>query len=317
MRDRSMALVVRHGRILSVQTHRSSGYVNELPGGGIEPGETPAEAALRELKEECGLDGIINRQLNVLHWKDGSTEYVYLVDVSNEQQEKIGFDPETPEGVESAIRNVRWLALEEFTERERAFLWSYGLLDMEGFFEEVLRWGDEVSYPIPAASLGCLGSQTKEEEKKGCGMERVDQTILTNMCMVCDGSRVLVQEKVGKGYKGIIFPGGHVEKNEPIVDSVIREIWEETGLTIENPRLVGIKNWVQDDVRYIVFLFKAAQYSGSLKSSDEGEVFWVEKDELLNLPIMWHLDQMLKIFDAEEFAELFFDEGTGWIPVLK
>ena len=148
-------------------------------------------------------------------------------------------------------------------------------------------------------------------------MERVDKTILTNMCMVCDGSRVLVEEKVGKGFKGVIFPGGHVEQNEPIVDSVIREIWEETGLTVENPRLVGVKDWMQEDVRYIVFLFKADKYSGSLKSSDEGEVFWVEKDELLNLPVMWHMDQMIRIFITEEFAELYLDAGNGWSPVLK
>lgn len=147
MRDRSIALVVRDGKILSVKTHRLGGYINELPGGGIEKGESPDEAALRELKEECGLDGTINRQLNVLHWKDGSTEYVFLVDVSKTQKEIVGTDPEILPGKEQAIKDVRWLKLEEFTERERAFLWSYGLLDVEGFFDTVVSWGDEISYP--------------------------------------------------------------------------------------------------------------------------------------------------------------------------
>ena len=41
MRDRSIALVVRKDKILSVQTRRFGVYINELPGGGIEKGESP------------------------------------------------------------------------------------------------------------------------------------------------------------------------------------------------------------------------------------------------------------------------------------
>ena len=53
---------------------------------------------------------------------------------------------------------------------------------------------------------------------------------------------------------------------------------EETGLTIQNPQLVGIKNWPLDTGgRYIVICYKATEFSGTLRSSDEGEVSWVQK----------------------------------------
>lgn len=154
-------------------------------------------------------------------------------------------------------------------------------------------------------------------------MERTEEVTLTNMCMVYDGRKVLVEEKLyeddteGRS-KGIIFPGGHVERSEPIVDSVIREIYEETGLTIENPLLCGVKDWVEEDGRrYVVFLFKTDKFSGELKSSEEGEVFWTDLDTLLELPVIWHMDRMLRIFDRGEFAELFLDVENDWRPVLK
>lgn len=147
MRHRSLALVVREGKILMIHTYRFGRYIYELPGGGIEVGETPEEAAVRELWEECGLVGTVVRPLNVLHRSNGNNEYVFLVEVSADQEPIVGYDPEVSEGEEQAIKAVCWKELSELSEKDRAFLWSYGLMDVEGFREVVLGWGDEVSYP--------------------------------------------------------------------------------------------------------------------------------------------------------------------------
>ena len=77
-------------------------------------------------------------------------------------------------------------------------------------------------------------------------MARTETVTLTNMCMIYDGERVLVQDRLDEGWGGITFPGGHVEKGESFTDAVIREIYEETGLVIAAPQLCGIKDWQED-----------------------------------------------------------------------
>ena len=149
-------------------------------------------------------------------------------------------------------------------------------------------------------------------------MEHAENVILTNLCMIQNGSKVLVEEKVGKGADGIIFPGGHVEDHEPIVDSVIREMKEETGLTIEKPRLCGVKEWINEDgSRYLVFLFRADTFSGELSSSSEGRVFWLEKDAVLKSNWIWHMDGLMRIMVDNEFTELYLDAANDWKPILK
>ena len=149
-------------------------------------------------------------------------------------------------------------------------------------------------------------------------MERTERVTLTNMCMIYDGTRVLVEEKVGRDAGGITFPGGHVEEHEPVVDSVIREMKEETGLDIEAPKLCGVKEWINEDgSRYVVFLFKTDRFSGELASSAEGRVFWMEKEEVLQSNWIWHMDGLMRILSEGTYTELYLDAADDWKPVLK
>ena len=73
--------------------------------------------------------------------------------------------------------------------------------------------------------------------KRGDDMAKKESCVLTNMCMVYDGDRILVQDRGNPDWPGITFPGGHVEPNESFVRSVIREVKEETGLDITDVQL--------------------------------------------------------------------------------
>ena len=142
-------------------------------------------------------------------------------------------------------------------------------------------------------------------------MARTEEVELTNMCMICDGKgNVLVQNKKGNAaWHGWNFPGGHVEQGEFVTPSVIREIKEETGLTIENPKLCGIKEFHKgkDGKRFIVFLYAASRYTGELRSSAEGEVFWYPLSELeRSKELADGFSEMLPVFTAEEISEMFY-----------
>lgn len=146
-RSRSVAIVVRDGKILMERVFYFGREFYTVPGGGIEEGETPEQAALRELKEECGLEGKIIRPLSVQYKYDGSAEYSFEVEVSEDQEAITGYDPEEASSENPPLKEVLWMSLNEISEKDRAFLWSYGLLTVQPFFEEIKSWGGEVSYP--------------------------------------------------------------------------------------------------------------------------------------------------------------------------
>lgn len=154
-------------------------------------------------------------------------------------------------------------------------------------------------------------------------MSRLVKASILNMCMVYDDKdNILVQDRVSEdGFVGITFPGGHVEDGESFVDSVIREVKEETGLDVENLELCGIKDWINEDKsRYMVLLYKTNSFKGELKSSIEGEVKWIKLSEIKNYNLAYDMDKLFRILIEEKVSELYYYQDTDngkWIAEVK
>lgn len=136
-------------------------------------------------------------------------------------------------------------------------------------------------------------------------MANTETVILTNMCMIYNGDKILVQDRLDPDWPGLTFPGGHVEKQESFVQSAIREVYEETGLTVSNLKLCGIKQWTQKDnsYRYIVFFFKTDMFSGNLRDSAEGKVFWINRKDISDYNLADGFIKMLEVFEDDNLSE--------------
>ncbi len=142
---RVQAIVVREGCVLMVK-HRQNGREWWcLPGGGQQPDETPEQGALRELWEECNVNGRIVRRTSVVYYAPDDEAYSFLVDIAD-QAPSLGHDPELAPG-HQVMAEMRWLGLREIPERDRIFLWAAGLLGVGDFWSEVQKWEDKTNYP--------------------------------------------------------------------------------------------------------------------------------------------------------------------------
>ena len=108
-------------------------------------------------------------------------------------------------------------------------------------------------------------------------------TKLTIMCMVYkDDGSFLVENRVKKDWPGLTFPGGHVEDDELIENAVFREMKEETGLDLLEIEPRGYIEWNEfgDNVRHLAMLFRSNKYKGEIKSSKEGEIFFIKEKDI-------------------------------------
>ena len=149
-------------------------------------------------------------------------------------------------------------------------------------------------------------------------MKRTEICELTMLCLVQRGNEILLQNRVKKDWEGFALPGGHVEPGESFVDACVREMQEETGLTVSNLKLCGVKQFPDKGNRYIVFLFKTDTFQGELRSSEEGKMEWVSLDRLDEYNTVSDLKELLGVMLREDLNEFqYIVNGDDWIVNLR
>ncbi|MDE6608116.1 MAG: 8-oxo-dGTP diphosphatase [Lachnospiraceae bacterium] len=149
-------------------------------------------------------------------------------------------------------------------------------------------------------------------------MARTENVELTVLCLIQNGDEYLLQDRVKEDWKGYTLPGGHIETGESVVDAVIREMKEETGLTVLNPRLCGVKQFPIANGRYLVFLFYADRFEGEVVSSEEGSMHWIPKDKLSDIDVVEDLGELLSVMLDENLSEFqYIIEDGEWKMILK
>ena len=147
---------------------------------------------------------------------------------------------------------------------------------------------------------------------------RTESVELTVLCLIHKNGRYLLQYRIKNDWKGYTLPGGHIEPGESIVDAVIREMQEETGLLISHPHLCGVKQFPLEEGRYIVFLFETEEFEGDLRSSEEGTMHWIDERELSKVNLVEDFEDLIEVMLDDELVEFqYVIEDGEWLVIKR
>ena len=127
----------------------------------------------------------------------------------------------------------------------------------------------------------------------------------TTLCYIENDDAYLMLHRVKKEndlnkdkYVGV---GGKFKENESPEECLLREVKEETGLTLTDYRLRGVVTFVSNEYEgEYMYLFTATGYEGDMITCDEGDLEWIPKKDVVNLPI-WEGDKVFfKLLDTTD-----------------
>lgn len=101
---------------------------------------------------------------------------------------------------------------------------------------------------------------------------------------------------------GVVFISQKLSGSDNQIDNAI-VISKNYAPAVKDLKICGVKQFFDDDIRTIVFLFKTNHFAGKLQSSREGEVFWIERKDLENYQLADGFDSMLEIFENDNLSE--------------
>lgn len=133
---------------------------------------------------------------------------------------------------------------------------------------------------------------------------------LTTLCYIEKEDSYLMLHRVKKendiNKDKWVGVGGHFEESETPEECLLREVYEETGLTLTSWKLRGIITFITDVAQTeYMFLYTSDAYTGEIGECDEGVLEWIKKSQVSKLPI-WEGDKVFfrLLEEKEEFFSL-------------